>query len=167
MRLGGRRWWLALGLLLTVPLGAQPLPERELKAQIVLRALVYVDWPATALAAGQPLQLCLARGGDLADALILLAGQTVNGHALAVHRATADALQGCHAVYVGQTGGVPAPPQALLIGDGYGLTEQQVMLNLQVMQGRVIFDINLPATRRAGLDISTRLLRLARFVRNE
>jgi hypothetical protein len=165
--LAGRWWWLAVGLLLVMPGEAQPLPEPELKAQIVLRALVYVDWPAAALGASQPLQLCLARGGELADALARQAGQRVNGHPLVVRRAAPDALQGCHAIYVGPTGGVAPVPQALLIGDGYGLTEQQVMLNLQVAQGRVVFDINLPAARRAGLDISTRLLRLARFVRQE
>ena len=41
------------------------------------------------------------------------------------------------------------------------------MLNLQLDQGRVVFDINLATTRAAGLDISARLLRLARFVAQE
>ena len=41
----------------------------------------------------------------------------------------------------------------------------RTMLNFQVEDGRVVFDVDLDATRRGGLEISAKLLRLARFVR--
>ena len=39
------------------------------------------------------------------------------------------------------------------------------MLNLQVDGGRIVFDIGLGALRRQGLDISAKVLRLARYVK--
>ena len=53
------------------------------------------------------------------------------------------------------------------MGDTHALTERGAMLNLMLDQGRLAFDIDLPAARRAGLDVSARLLRLARFVRHD
>jgi len=41
------------------------------------------------------------------------------------------------------------------------------MINLQVEDGRIVFDVDLDAARRANLTISTKLLRLARFVRHQ
>jgi hypothetical protein len=44
------------------------------------------------------------------------------------------------------------------------MLQQGAMLNLLVEDGRVVFDVGLDAAHRAGLEISTKLLRLARFV---
>ena len=156
--------------LLLVPLlvQAQALPERELKAQIVLRALLFVQWPPAALSDNQPLLLCLAEPGVLADALESMAGQSINGHRLEVKRVAVDRLQDCHVAYVGAPAldALRTPVRGLLlVGDAHALTERGVMLNLVLDQRRVVFDIDLAAARRAGLEMSTQLLRLARFVR--
>jgi hypothetical protein len=146
----------------------QALPEHQLKAQIALRALLFVQWPPSALADNQPLALCLTEPGALADALEAMAGQSINGHRLEARRVAADRLEDCHVAHVG----APAldalrttPRGLLLIGDAHALTERGVMLNLVLDQRRVVFDIDLQAARRAGLELSTQLLRLARFVR--
>ena len=155
-------------LLASLPAATQALPERELKAQIVLRSLLFVQWPAAVLAESQPLALCIAEPGGLADALEALAGQSVNGHRLEVRRVAADRLQDCHVAYVGQVAldTMRATPRGLLlVGDAHALTERGVMLNLLLDQRRVVFDIDLLAARRAGIELSTQLLRLARFVR--
>lgn len=152
---------------------AQALPEAELKAQILWRALQFVSWPAEVVPA-QPLQLCLLAAGPLADALRESLPQELNGHRVELRRvpgsgAAPTAAAGCHIAYVGAQVQLPAPPpRALLwVGDGHGLTERGVMLNLQPQQGRIVFDVDLQAARRAGLDFDARLLRLARFVRME
>jgi hypothetical protein len=158
----------------------QPLPEAELKAQILWRALQFVEWPAE-LAPAQPLQLCLLAPGPLAEVLREWPPRELNGHRVELRRVpgvgggaggaapSAAAAVGCHIAYVGADAQLPVPlPRALLwVGDSHGLTGRGVTLNLQPQQGRIVFDVDLQAARRAGLDINARLLRLARFVRME
>lgn len=151
--------------------GAQPLAEADLKAQILWRALQFVEWPGE-VSPSQPLQLCLTVQGPLADALRDWDQRALNGRRLELRRVagtTAAATAGCHIVYVGADASVPAQlPRGLLwVGDNMGLTERGVMINLQPQQGRIVFDVDLHSARRAGLDINARLLRLARYVRTE
>lgn len=148
---------------------AQPLPPEELKAQIVFRSLLFVEWPGTSLSQGQAMQLCLADEGPLATALEGLAGRRINGHALELRRVRGEQLGGCHVALVGA--GFDAPRAAvadkpvLLVTEAPSMLNLGAMLSLQVEDGRVVFDIGLESARRAGLEISTKLLRLARYVR--
>ena len=167
-----RRGWLCLlGLPLTLAAVAQPLPEHQLKAKVLLQALLFVDWPAQA-AAG-PLLLCLVDPPPFAQALRALAGQPLNGRALELREWRAGEplpASPCRVALVGpQALALLASPQSgvLVVSDGDGTLRRGAMLNLQLDQGRVVFDINLATTRAAGLDISARLLRLARFVAQE
>ncbi|WP_028997330.1 YfiR family protein [Azohydromonas australica] len=184
-------------LLAAVAARAQPLPEVELKAQILWRALQFVDWPAEAGPA-QVLQLCLLSPGPLAEALREWQQRELNGRRVELRRVVvttstgavgsaggtvastsagpkpaaalpAAAVAGCHVAYVGTDAllPVPAPRGLLWVGDSHGLTERGVTLNLQPHQGRIVFDVDLQAARRAGLEINARLLRLARFVHME
>jgi hypothetical protein len=148
---------------------AQPVAEGPLKAEILWRALQFVEWPGD-LGPAQPLQLCLLAPGALADALRGWEQRTLHGHAVELRRVAGPASAvACHIAYVGADAVLPAqPPRALLwVGDSLGLTERGVMINLQLQQGRIVFDVELQAARRAGLDINARLLRLARYVRTE
>jgi hypothetical protein len=167
-------WRVRIGLLALLlwhlPLQAQKLAEDDLKAQVVVRALLFFDWPASALEAAQPLLLCVAAPGAFAAALERVRGEMINGHRLDVRRATVSELRPCHVAYVGpaEVEALQGQPRAtVLLGDVQGLLERGVMLNLQVDQNRVVFDINLAAARRAGVEISARLLRLARYVRQD
>ncbi|HSV52267.1 MAG TPA: YfiR family protein [Burkholderiaceae bacterium] len=167
-------WRVRTGLLALLlwhtPLLAQGLGEDDLKAQVVLRALLFFDWPTGVMEATQPMLLCLAAPGSFAAALERVRGAVINGHRLEVRRVAASELRTCHLAYVG-----PAEAEALqgrsgstvLLGDAHGLLDRGVVLNLQTDQNRVVFDINLAAARRAGVQISARLLRLARYVRQD
>lgn len=158
---------------------AQGLPEAELKAQILWRALQFVEWPPE-VAPAQPLQLCLLAPGPLAEALRAWDQRPINARRIELRRVAAAAAPapgaasgvpaaGCHIAYVGADAVLPVPPPrgVLWVGDSHGLTERGVMLNLQPQQGRIVFDVELRAARRAGLDINARLLRLARYVQQE
>lgn len=176
-------------LLVAAAARAQPLPEAELKAQILWRALQFIEWPAEA-GTTQPLQLCLLASGPLAEALSEWPQRELNGRRVELRRVPAAAapgagpgsnagpkaaalpaaaVAGCHVAYVGADALLPAPPPRglLWVGDSHGLTERGVTLNLQPHQGRIVFDVDLQAARRAGLEINARLLRLARFVHME
>ena len=160
-----------LGLTLAMAAVADPLPEHQLKAKVLLQALLFVEWPAQA--ATGPLPLCLVDPPPFAQALRPLAGQSLNGRPLELRDAgggVAPWASSCRVVVAGpQALGLPGgpPPGVLVVSDSEGALRRGAMLNLQLEQGRVVFDINLAATRAAGLDISARLLRLARFVAQE
>ncbi len=52
----------------------------------------------------------------------------------------------------------------LTIGDTEGFAERGVMINLYIEDESVRFEINVEASRREGLEISSKLLKLARIV---
>jgi len=154
----------------TSAIAQQALPESDLKAQIMVRALLFVEWPADAPAPGQPLVVCVADAHPASAALERLAGQSINGRQLLVRRTTVAGLAACQVAVVGPAmlAALKSPMRGvLLVCDTPGALDAGAMLNLQADQDRVVFDVNLSATRQAGMDISTRLLRLARYVRRD
>jgi hypothetical protein len=140
--------------------------ESTLKAQVLVKVLRFVEWPAGALSDGQPLHLCLAEDTPLAQELRSQDGQSVGRNPLQVRVVRNRQFAGCQIALVGDAQ-APLPIQhALLwVTEAPGMLERGGMLNLQVEDGRVVFDVGLDAVRRAGLDISAKLLRLARFVK--
>lgn len=143
--------------------------EPELKAQIVFRALLFVQWPR-AVAADGPLRFCVFDESPLALALRDFDGRRVNDRVFQWRRVGTEQAAGCLAAYAGGMPGTAALGRSdahgiFWVGDELGLLERGVMLNLQVDGGRIVFDIGLAALRREGLDISAKVLRLARYVK--
>lgn len=145
--------------------------EAELKAEVLYRVLMFVEWPLTKLPADPVLSLCLYEPGPMAPALQALAGRKVHQRALLVRQTGLDSLGACHALWLGQAADIAAlatPGRGLLmVSEGNGPLGGGQMLRLQVEDGRIVFDIELNEVRRAGLDMSAKLLRLARFVRKD
>ncbi|WP_181178967.1 YfiR family protein [Methylibium rhizosphaerae] len=146
-----------------------PRSEPQLKAQIVFRALLFVQWPRTAAADG-PLRFCVFDESPLALALRDFDGRRVNDRMLQWRRVGVEQLATCQVAYAGGASGLAALARndvqgIFWVGDELGLLERGVMLNLQVDGGRVVFDVGLGALRRQGLDISAKVLRLARYVK--
>jgi len=179
---GKRRWsgssapwrWLAgcaLGLCATLA-SAQIASPESLKAEVIYRVLMFVTWPAEREVPERGLQICTLGEGRVEGALQALAGRPIRHLNVAVRRLPrADQFAGCHLLYL------PAPQPALraalaeapvlVVSDATAMLDQGAIINLQVEDGRIVFDVELDAARRAGLSISTKLLRLARFVRHQ
>lgn len=161
-------------LLLLAPHAAAQMqaPEPELKAAILANMLLFVDWPAQAAQAGDRLLLCYLADSPVAGALAQLDGRLIKGKPLQVLRADPATATNCHALYFspGDDGALSkAAPGlraagVLLTGDSPGYLQRGVMLNLELVGGRVAFDIDLRSTRQAGLAVSSKVLRLARLV---
>jgi hypothetical protein len=172
----GWRWRAGCAILLGLLSGqlamAQSASPEALKAEVVYRLLMFVTWPADRELAGRPLQLCTLGEGRMDSALQSLAGRPIRHLTVDVRpQARADQLAGCHLLYL------PTPQPALrpvladlpvlVVSDVAVMLEQGAMINLQIEDGRIVFDVDLDAARRAGLAISTKLLRLARYVRHQ
>ena len=158
---------LALALAWTAPAQAQR-QEPELKAQVLFQILLFVQWPGRP--AETAFQFCALDDTPLAQAMRGFEGRRINDRLFTWRRVTADQLAACHVAYVGHAGQSGLQQQAgagglLWVGDELGMLDRGVMLNLQVEAGKVVFDIGLETLRRGGLDISAKVLRLARYVK--
>jgi YfiR/HmsC-like len=153
-------------LLAVLPAAWAQTPAAELKAQVLVKVLLFVEWPAGALTQGQALHICLTEDGALAQQLLKVDGQQIQERTLSVRLMPRGVRQfaGCHVILLGAAGGT-APPGSLLVSEEAAALERGAMLSLLVEDGRVVFDVELESARRAGIGFSARLLRLARFVR--
>ena len=165
----------ALGLLLLFAIGsanAQSVNPDALKAEVVYRILMFVSWPPEREMAGKGLQLCTVGEGRTEAALQALSGRPIRQLTLELRRVTRpEQLASCHLLFL------PTPQPSLLaalaalpilvMSDATQMLDQGAMINLQIEDGRIVFDVDLDAAKRAGLGISTKLLRLARFVRHK
>ncbi|MDD2925162.1 MAG: YfiR family protein [Rhodoferax sp.] len=147
-------------------------PEPELKAAILVNMLLFVDWPNQTSQPSDRVALCYLDAGPVAQVLDLLNGKIIKGRPLQVLHVNAAAAAGCHALYLSPndatalTRMVPGLSNrgVLFVGDSPGYLQRGVMLNLEVENGRIVFDIDLRSARQAGLVMSSKVLRLARRV---
>ena len=137
----------------------------------------FTEWPADALATGQRIALCVIGDNAVADAL----EQTIKGHAIESHELTVEVvapdgpLRSCHLLYV--SGLDEKRSRRLLLSlktapvftasDGNAFAERGGIAQLSLENGRMRFAINVTAAQHARLQISSKLLSLARIVKDE
>ena len=155
---------------------AQPAPiEANVKAVFLYNFTKYVDWPS---AAHEPnsseLRLCVTAN----DAFFGLLKSTVQGETIDGRPLQPVALEGlddartCHILYVGDSQSPDAKAwlsavrgrQVLTVADG-PLTDGTVIAFV-LEDNRIRFDINRASASERKLTISSKLLRLARHVRD-
>lgn len=159
---------------------AQPAPpqiESSVKAVFLYNFSKYVTWPASgAIGERSPaeIRVCVtADDGFFAALKSAMQDEDVDGRPLVpVSLDGLDAARGCQILYVGDTRSADARAwlaavrgrQVLTVGDGHD-TDDTVITFVRDAN-RLRFDINRAAASRRGLHISSKLLRLARTVRD-
>ena len=146
--------------------------ESDLKAAIIINMAMFVDWPAQSPLPADKLAICFLDESPVATALIKAQGKNLRNRTITVNKVRPDALHECHLVYlsVNERGLMPSilgalkSTPALIAGDAPELFRRGAMLNLELSGGHVVFDIDLRAAQKAGLQISSKALRLARQV---
>jgi hypothetical protein len=152
---------------LPAPAHAQDVPlEYRVKAAYLFNFVKFVEWPAAA-AAG-PLTICVAGRNVFGDVLAdTVSGETLDGRPLAV-RVILEPDPGCHILFVPRGAAVTAYLRSsrglpmLTVGESPDFLAQGGLVNFVLEGGNVRFEIAVEAAERAGLRISSRLLRLAR-----
>ncbi len=162
-------WALSLPWLLAFAPAARAddLPEYRLKAAFVYNFIVFTEWPAEV---GSTLNLCIVGNDPFGKEIDGLQGKPAAGRTIALHRKGAgEPLRDCQAVFVAPSAidrlprlleGLKGHP-VLTVADSTGAMQQGVALNMVVAQSKVAFEVNLQAARGAGLNLSSKLLRLA------
>lgn len=173
-------FWPLLALLLAAPpaleaqqVDAAPPSVEALKAAFVYKFTLLVTWPDAAFEGPDaPFSLCLL-GGDPFDGALdrALEGRESQGRPLTVRTVEAPA-PACHVLYVppdaesalrGHLSVVRSTP-ILTIGETEAFADMGGVIYMLVDDGRIRFEINRGAARQAGLEISSRLLQVARAV---
>jgi hypothetical protein len=151
-------------------------PERErlVRGALLYKFAKFVEWPQDLGAESEPLQLCVL--GDPAFAQLIqtkVDGLKVKGHPIAVRDLSKPGeVRDCHIAYYSESENLAAALEALgdaavlTVASQDGFLEQGGMVNLVRREDSVGFEINLGASRKAGLDLSARLLEAALRVEN-
>jgi hypothetical protein len=154
--------------------GADVAPDVAVKAAFLFNFAKFVEWPA--LPAGGPLVVCVVGHDGIAAAFVeTVRGQTISGHSFDVWVLQDSAKwRACHLLFVADAetrrsaGGldeIKALP-ILTVSDGKGFSLAGGIIEFYVEAGRMRFAINLDAADRSGLRLSSRLLGLAKVIRN-
>jgi hypothetical protein len=145
-------------------------PEHHVKAAFLLNFTRFVEW-STAADTSEPFHICIY-GNDPFGSIIdeIVSEETVSGRKFSVDRLSHNAPQGCQLLFV--PGSEPDVPLilaqtgkgTLTVGEGDQFIRNGGMIALVIENRRVRFDVNLRAAQDAGLRISSRLLKVARWV---
>ncbi len=160
-----------LGLLLHVQfVMSEALPEFRLKAAFLYNFVAFTEWPNDRESS---MNLCMYGKSPFGEEIEALNGRSVNGRHIAIRREIQiESLKGCHVIFITSSAvqnlshvidNIKDQP-VLTVSDSQGATHQGVMINMSIENGKIVFEVNLAAARRIGLNISSQLLRLAKEV---
>jgi hypothetical protein len=163
-------------LLPATSLGAQESTsssEYAVKAAFVYNFALYTEWPVAPVTA---FNFCVLGKDPFGARFEALASKTLQGKPIQVHRiANSQEIKNCHLLFVPalekdnyqRAASALSQLAILTITDGTQVDERwpMIMISLVAEGERYTFDINQAAAKLAGLNFSSKLLRLARSVR--
>jgi hypothetical protein len=147
--------------------------EYQVKAAFLYNFVKFIDWPAEALANNTAITLCIIGRDPFEGNLALIQGKPVKGKTLDIRNIkSVREAGGCRLLfissseknYIAQILRDIRDHSIITIGDYEGFAQQGVIINFYIDQEKVRFEINVDAARRTGMQISSKLLKLARIV---
>jgi len=148
--------------------------EHDVKAAFIFNFAKFVDWPpGKSQESGTIMNVCVVGDAPLGAALEAIEGKIAGGKRIKIKLEPPQQSQGnCSILFVGdsekeQLGRILETVKnasVLTIGDTKGFGQQGVMINFYMEEKRVRFEINPKAAGRAGLKVSSNLLKIARIV---
>lgn len=170
------RPWLPLWLLFCIGVFAPGMgaaqdraSEAGVRAGFIYNFAKYVEWPA--VAEGQPIRICVFGPPLREGQLGLLQNRTIHGRMVELRPSVPEAdITQCHVVFFTDTVADPAVASVLrrlagtpvlTIGDLPDFAQHGGMIGMYKAATHMCFDINLGVAQRAGLKVSSQLLKLA------
>ena len=150
--------------------------QQEIEAAYLLNFTRYVEWPAATFPASDAVvKLCVTAADEFRPILErAVAGRRARGRALQVLAPEVpDAAGECHVLYIGERRAAAQWLAALedtpilTVGAGSDFRRRGGMIAFVVLDGTVRFEIDADRARRAGLQISSRVLALATRLRTD
>lgn len=155
--------------LLSTPVWSSEIPEYKLKAAYLYNFASFTQWPAEY----EEFQLCIFGDNPFGQHLKQITSRKVKQRAIAARTVrTVESVDGCQMIFVApsainrinQIMNRIGDDSVLIVADSAGALDGSVMINMTTYRGKVGFEVNLPAVKAHGLEISSKLLRLARRV---
>jgi len=167
-----------IGVICGGPALAQGPTEHQVKAAFVFNFTKFVEWPTAAFRSSpNTINICLIGEDLLSKALDeVVKGQSVGGRGFAVRRLTQIPRDdSCQIAFLGgmdknRAEQVLAPVKALpilTVVDNEDGGDPGAMIGLVIEDSKVRFNINLEAAEKVGIKLSSKLLKLAKTVREK
>lgn len=152
--------------------------EYELKAAILLNLGRFVEWPSSAYPDSQaPTILCILGQDPFGDSLKTLGQkQDANGRPISIRQLKNETgIRDCHVLYISTSERKTIAQilsrlkgsSVLTVGEMSQFAAQGGIIQFTLEDKQVRFEINLDAASRMALKISSRLLVLARIVKDQ
>lgn len=174
-RLFARSCGIALLCLTATLLGAQSqrADEYDLKAAVIYNILLYVTWPDTSFdGSSAPIVVGVVGKDPFGTRLEqTFTGKRVNGRAVVVKRfATRPRDAECQLLFfAGGAGhkalGARTTAPVLTMGESREFALSGGMVQIDIVGGRGVLTINLGTVRDSGLQVSSKLLKVAKVIR--
>jgi hypothetical protein len=150
--------------------------ESHVKAAFLYNFVKFIEWSDDRAANG-PITVCVSGSPAVAESLAAASRQhRSDAREVAVVQVTGEVLpQSCHLLYVADTDeriarrwlAALAGSTTFTVSDGERFAQMGGVANFFVQDGRLRFAVNVDAAQRASLRISSRMLALARIVRDD
>ena len=159
---------LLIGLVLsTQPFAANQINEYQVKAAFLYNFIAFTQWPD---AIDQTINLCIYGEDYFGHEIDKLQTRAVDNKNIKVIRLTSlERSKDCHVLFISKSAIDDLPnilastleAPVLTIADSPGAASKGVIINLNLTQNKINFEVNLESARSVRLDISARLLQLA------
>jgi hypothetical protein len=170
--------WLTLNSSLKAQSRNQESEEYPVKLAFLYNFTKFVEWPPRSYGeAGSPLTICIVGDDPFSPDLEgELQTREVRGHPVKIKKLKPDAdLNACQIVFVPLTAETHAisivmrlkRSNTLTIGETEGFAMLGGIINLTIEENKLHFEVNPIAADRAGLKISSKLLSLAKIVKEQ
>lgn len=174
--------WMAIAILtwgIASPVGANDrVPEYEIKAALLFKIARFVAWPPESFdGETDEMVFCVLGDDPFGERISLLQGRKVDGRDIAILRMAkpAEEQRRCHIAFISEKRrdhlrawlDALADIPVLTVGDTAGFGKDGGTVNLLTRDNRIRFEINVNATSRAGLQVSSQLLQLATIVQSD
>lgn len=149
--------------------------EYQIKAAFLFNFAKFVDWPPDAFPSDKsPITLCVFRHDPFGSSLDeIIQGKTINNRAILARRTNElPDLKPCQLVFVDKEADKGLSDvlnslkgtSALVVGESEGFAERGGGIQFFLEDNKLRFAINVDAIQRARLNVSSKLLALARIV---
>ena len=149
--------------------------EYHVKAVFLYNFARFIEWPPEPGQGSQsPFIIGILGKDPFGEGLDLLKGKAIQGRELVIKRfPRLDDLEKCHILFISASEKNQLPKilkavekfKTLTIGDVEGFTQAGGSINFFIEEQNIRFEINLKASQRQGVKISSQLLKLARIIR--
>lgn len=146
---------------------AQPALEYQVKAAFIYNFLAFTQWPGSDL---QTINFCLYGDAHFGQEIDKLQGKSVGTRSIKIlHDINDEQLKQCQAIFFFKSASHNLPgildslsdQPILTLADHPDAISKGVIINMNLVSEKIVFEINLGSARKSGLDISSKLLQLA------